>query len=354
MATTDYGVNHPLAVKAWAKMLQAEALKETYIFRFIGEDGLVYEKDEVNKGPGDRITCGLRMQLSGAGVQGDNTLEGQEEALTTYSDNILVNQIRHAVRTGGKMSEQRVPFSIREEARLGLKDWFADRIDTSAFNQLCGNTAQADTRYTGNNATVAPTATRRIFADAVSVEGSLSATTTHALTLSLINKAVAMAKTSTPLIRPFKVGGKDKYVMFIHPFDHFRLRENTATGQYLDIQKAAIQGGQIADNPLYTGAIAEYNNVVLHESTRVQNIVTTPASGTVSDFRRPVLCGAQSLLLATGMNSEGLSTSWTEELFDYGNQLGVSSGLIFGMKKAVYNSTDFGVITFGTYAPNPN
>ncbi len=60
------------------------------------------------------------MQLSGAGVAGDGTLEGNEEALTTYSDNIFIDQLRHAVRSAGKMTEQRVPFSIREEARAGL------------------------------------------------------------------------------------------------------------------------------------------------------------------------------------------------------------------------------------------
>ncbi len=31
MATTAYGVNHPLAVKLWSKRLMREALKETYV-----------------------------------------------------------------------------------------------------------------------------------------------------------------------------------------------------------------------------------------------------------------------------------------------------------------------------------
>lgn len=135
MATTDYGVNDALAVKLWAKKLLQEALKETYVGRFIGtsSNSLLYRRDDTSKGPGDKITYGLRMQLTGAGVQGDGTLEGNEEALTTYSDSLFINQLRHAVRSGGKMSEQRVPFSVREEAMNGLKDWFADRLDTS-FN----------------------------------------------------------------------------------------------------------------------------------------------------------------------------------------------------------------------------
>jgi hypothetical protein len=42
--------------------------------------------------------------------------------------------------------------------------------------------------------------------------------------------------------------------------------------------------------------------------------------------------------------------SWVEELFDYENQLGVSAGLIFGMKKTQFNSEDFGTIVVPTYA----
>lgn len=132
MSNTEFGVNHPLAVKLWSRKLIREALKQTYVSRFMGRDSrsIVQIKEETSKSAGDRITVGLRMQLSGEGVSGDDTLEGNEEALTTYADNIFINQLRHAVRSAGKMSEQRVPFSVREEARAGLTDWWADRIDT--------------------------------------------------------------------------------------------------------------------------------------------------------------------------------------------------------------------------------
>ena len=42
--------------------------------------------------------------------------------------------------------------------------------------------------------------------------------------------------------------------------------------------------------------------------------------------------------------------SWVEELFDYQNQLGVSAGMIAGLKKTQFNSEDFGTITVSTYA----
>ena len=120
MADTSYGVNNPLAVKIWSRKLLHEALRQTWFSKFIGSgsDALCYMKNDLEKGPGDRIRVGLRMLLTGAGIQGDNTLEGEEEALVTYTDDLLIDQLRHAVRSAGKMSEQRVPFSVREEARM--------------------------------------------------------------------------------------------------------------------------------------------------------------------------------------------------------------------------------------------
>lgn len=356
MATTQYGVGHPLAVKTWARKLFVEALKQCWMSKFIGttSDSMIMKKEELNKGPGDRITIGLRMQLSGAGISGDGTLEGNEEPLSTYSDNLLIDQLRHAVRSDGKMSEQRVPFSVREEARLGLQDWWADRIDSALINQLTGNTGQSDTRYTGSNATVAPSAANIVYPDGRTTEATVnSASASGIMSLKYIDYAVANSRTTTAVpIRPIKVNGEDKFVMFLHPFCVSDIRTSTSTGQWLDIQKAAMAGMQSSKSPIYSGALGEYNGVVLHESTRIPR--TTNASSfsatNLEGVYRNVLCGAQAATLAFGQDSSDTKMSWVEELFDYGNQLGVSAGMIWGAKKSVFNSADFGTIVVPAYS----
>jgi hypothetical protein len=40
-------------------------------------------------------------------------------------------------------------------------------------------------------------------------------------------------------------------------------------------------------------------------------------------------------------------------MFDYGNQLGVSAGMIFGVKKTKFNSSDYATIVMSGYAPTP-
>ncbi len=350
MAQTSYGTNNALAVKLWSRKLFEEALKECWIGRFIGTDSnsVIQRKTETEKGPGDKITLGLRMQLTGTGVQGDGTLEGNEEALTTYSDAVIIDQLRHAVRSAGKMSEQRIPFTVREEAKNGLRDWWAARIDSWGFNQLCGYTAQSDVRYTGLQAVTAPDSNHQ----------SMGATDIFNLTI--IDKAVNRAKTLDPAtaaglvpIRPVMIGGEGKYVLFLHPHQVTQLRTNTSTGQWVDIQKAAMTGGNLSKNPIYTGALGEYNRCVIHEAFRVTNGVNSSSGAAIANVRRAVLCGAQAAMMAFGQGNGPNRMSWVEELFDYKNQLGVSAGMIGGLKKTRFNSVDFGSLVLSSYSPAP-
>lgn len=357
MATTAYGTNNALAVKLWSKKLFHEALKQTFMSRYMGDDSnsLIQLQNDTKKGAGDRITVGLRVQLSGAGIQGDGTLEGNEEGLTTYSTNVFIDQLRHAVRSSGKMSEQRIPFSVREEARMGLSDWWADRIDQSCINQLTGNTLQTDNRYNGLQSPVVPVyttaagANRWVFVNAnETTEASVSTSST--MSLAVIDKCVATAKTAVPLIRPIKTAGGEFFVMFIHPFQTYALRTSTGANDWPVIQRAALQGGEISKNPIFTGAIGVYNNTVIVETARIPN----GAAGTGGQVtRRAVFCGAQSAIMAVGQDNSPEKMTWVEELFDYDNQLGVSAGMIFGVLKSTFNSVDFGTIAVTTAASQP-
>lgn len=355
MPNTSYPVNHPLAVKLWSKKLFQDALKETHAGRFMGtsSNSLIQIKDETQKGAGDRIRVGLRMQLSGDGVSGDSTLEGQEEALVTYSDDVFIDQLRHAVRSDGRMSEQRVTFSVRDEAKTGLADWYANRIDTAFFNQIAGNTGQADTKYTGSQATIAPSTTsgnsRIIYGPVSTTENSLSsASASGNFQLTLIDKALAVAKTANPTIRPIRVNGSEKYVCFLHPYQVYSLRTDATANRvtWYDTQKARVQGGEM-DNGIFNGALGEYNGVILHENTRV------PIAPNTTTVRRAIFCGAQAACIAYGRENSDTKMTWVEETFDYGNKLGVSAGMIWGLKKMQFNSIDFSTIVISTHAEAP-
>jgi N4-gp56 family major capsid protein len=365
MATTSFGVNDALAVKLWSKTLAVEALKYTDIGPLIGTDAgsIIHRKDETSKGAGDRVTFGLRMQLSGAGFTENQLAEGNGEALTLYSDSLVINELGHVVgvKSQNTIDQQRVPFNLREEARDGLGDWYAKRYSVAFFNQVCGYTPQTDVRFTGLQATIAPSTTRIIRQSSRASDDLL--TSADVFTLDLIDKAKEMATTASPKIRPINISGDDsggsrrdhnktltdKYVMYINDYQVTDLRRSTSTGQWLDIQKAAMMGGQVTGNAIYTGALGEYNSVILRKSFDI-TLGVSAAGAAVANTARAVLLGGQACLMAFGQKDSPGQYRWNEELFDHKRRLEVSAWTIHGLKKAQFNSVDYGTIVVSTYA----
>lgn len=367
MSATEYGTNDPEAVKLWSRKLAREAYAKTWMKKFCGSDdnSIIFRHDDFKKSAGDSVRCTLRMQLEGDGVQGDDTLEGQEEDLSTFTDDLKINQLRHAVRSKGKMSEQRIPWKHRKEAMQGLRDWWAVRMDRWAFVQLCGYTGPTvtergekysgdDTRFSGNNTVTAPDSTAHFRADSANGLTGTAAdediASTDLMNLQYIDDLVAIAETRAPILRPVMFEGEKVYVMVLDTLQARDLRKNTATGQWQDIQKAALQGGGGKKNPIFTGALGMYNNVVLHKSNRITQGVNSSDGTAISTVRRAVLLGAQAAMFGFGEGTDLDKFSWHEELFDYGNQLGVEGGCIGGLKKSVYDSKDFGSLVLSTYA----
>lgn len=352
MSVTSFSVNNALSNKLWAKKLNVEALKETYFGRFMGEgsDNMIQVKTELDQNAGDKVTIGLRVQLTGNGVTEGQTLQGNEESLTLYNDSIVINELAHAVRVKNKgtIDAQRVPFNLRNEGKSGMKDWFANRFDTCMANQLTGNTLVTDPRFTGNNAITASTNIFRPNGD--TDDATVNGDNTAKMSIQFLDALVERAETASPLIRPIMVEGERKYLAFLHNYQVTDLRNSTSAGQWLDIQKSALAGGIGAKSPIYTGALGEYNNVVLHKWVRLPNGISNAGAAQTST-RRGVFCGAQAAAVGFGKEfAKGSHFKWVEELFDYERELGVSAQTVWGIKKSVYNAADFAVIPFTTYA----
>lgn len=364
MAMTNFPVNDTLAVKLWSKTLDHEALKFTDIFPLIGDDAnsIIHRKTEASKGAGDKVTYGLRMQLTGAGFTENQLAEGNGESLTIFSDSIVINELGHVVgvKSQNTIDQQRVPFDLRMEARDGLADWYAKRFSVSFFNQVCGFTPQTDIRFTGLQAALAATTGRIIRQSSRTDDASL--VSTDVFTLNLVDKAKEAAITATPKIRPIKINGgggtdrrdynsalTDTYVMYLHPFQVTDLRTSTSTGQWLDIQKAAWMGHEETKNPLFSGAIGQYNGVILRQSFDVTLGVSNAGAG-VASTARAVLLGGQAAMMAFGQKDAPSRYRWNEELFDHKRRLEVSAWTIHGLKKTQFNSVDYGSIVVSSWA----
>jgi N4-gp56 family major capsid protein len=366
MATTSYALNDSLAVKLWSRRLDHEALKFTDIGPMIGTDpnSIIHRKTETQKGEGDQVTYGIRMQLQGAGFTENQLAEGNGEQLSTFSDALVINELGHVVGVKGKgtIDQQRVPFNLRDEARGGLADWYAKRFSVAFFNQVCGYTVQTDVRFTGLNATIAPSTNRIIRQSGRASDDLLVAG--DEFTLDLIDKAKELAITASPKIRPAMWKGMarsagngrrdfnktltDKYVIMMHPYQVTDMRRNTSTGQWQDLVKAAYMGSRDGF-PIYSGAVGEYNSCIIRQGYDV----TTGVSATNTDApnaRRAVLLGGQACMMAFGQNNGPGRYRWNEELFDHKRRMEVSAWTIHGLKKVRYNNTDYGTVVIATYA----
>lgn len=375
MAVTRYGVNDAEAVKLWARELYRESIRKTYFYDFMGTgpNSLVQAKEDTEKGAGDRITVSLLANAQQPGVASGGQIEGNEEAMRTYTDNVLIDQLDFATRTRnqGTIDAQRVPYNLREQARDFLSNLWKERMDIALFNQLAGNTAQTDTRYTGMQATTAPT--RVVRPSTITADESL--TSSHKFTLSVLDKAVALAEVKTasavsrirPVDIPIMNGSTGrasgryyrgvKYVAFLHNWQVHDLRTDASTaGSWYDIQQAAMMGGEITNNPIFQGGdvVGVHNGVLIMKCESVPEGCDsgTPTTA-VANTRRAVLCGAQAAICAFGQENKKGRMQWHEELFDYSQELGVDSRCIFGITKATFNSQDFGTIVMSTYAAQP-
>ncbi len=366
MATTSFALNDAFAVKLWSKDLSVEAMKYTEIAPLIGTaaGSIILKKEDTEKGKGDQVTFGLSLQMAQDGFTENDLAEGNGESLTIFTDQLTINELMSVagVKSDRTIDQQRVPFDLRATARDRLAEWWGKRWSVSFFNQVCGNTAETRTKYTGLQAVTAPSSGRQIWQGSVTDDGSL--TSSNTMTLGMIDKMKEMAITATPLVRPISIkahGGEvgdyydsvqqGKYLCIMHPYQVTDLRTNTSTGQWLDIQKAAMTGDGSKSNPIMQGAIGEYNGVILKSSfdvtTGAANATPTVAIPTV---RRSVLLGAEAAVIGYGMKHAGGKMMWNEELFDHRRRLEISALCIFGIKKTRFNAVDYGVIVGSTFA----
>jgi N4-gp56 family major capsid protein len=309
-----------------------------------GKSAIIQRLTELEKSAGDQIKYDLLMQMTGSGVTGDNRMRDNEEALVYYQDTVNIDQLRnaHAFR---RMSQQRTLHDMRMDAKANLADWFAGKIDDYMFRCLCG-----DTTLTHGQTATAPTSNHIIYSGDATSESGLG--TNDQFSLADIDYCKEKAKTLTPPIRPTMVGGQEMYVMVLHPYSVTDLRLDVANSAYVDwptIQMYANKRG--LSNPIFTGALGVYNNVILWESTRIHTAV--------SSTRRNLFLGAQAGVFAMGGAYDNIEKqrvgkdnlmSWYEETDDYGNEKGISVGSIFGINKSVFNSADYGLITVPSYA----
>jgi len=358
MASTEFALGDALAVQRWSTELDRETPKKMYFRKFMGasRDNMIVVKSELSKKAGEKITFGLKMKLSGDGIEDDNIIEGTsaEEAMSFYNQSLYVGQRRKGTKSKGRMSEQRVPYNMRREGRDSLSTWFAEDYDEQIMMFLAGLRGIDSSFHVGlswteraNNSLTAANSANLIYGGDATSPSSL--TDADGMELSIVDRLLAKIETMDPGINPFMVDGEKKYVLLMHIWQAYSLRNATSANDWIDVHKNT-------DGPksmIYQNALGEWNGMILHKHRNVIRMDTTITTYAV-DSARALCLGAQAGIIAWGGAGGPGRYTWNEEKDDRGNALAITSGAIYGTQRAIYNSKSFGLIAVDTYCDDPN
>ena len=319
-----------LTAQTWAKRWWIEAKTETYFYSngLVGpneDQNVIVEFSDLEREQGYQHTYGQVRELSGSGVTGDGTMEGNEEEPNVYDDAITLNQKRNAIRTAGKLSDQYPSDKgVRKWANVLLKRWMGSTIDQDLFTDLTTSPTKA---IYGGDAT-----------------GTSSIENGDFMTLQLISKCVAYGRKATPKIMPVKVtGGRGKsYNVIVLSHDQaFDLSERDAA--WAQAQREAMKRGP--DNPIFHSALGVHKDTIIHEHSRIA-LATTWGTGAIN--------GATALFMGAGAGAIAYAKRkiWNEKTFDYGNKVGFCIGAIYGTSKTVFNSSDNALVAVRTNRTN--
>jgi N4-gp56 family major capsid protein len=325
-----------------------------------GENAAIQVKEELTKEAGDRITFSLVTRLTGAGVTGDNTLEGNEEALGNYGHQVTVDQIRHGVVVG-QFEKIKTKIDLLKAAKTMLRLWNMEQLRDLFLKRLlspvtdglttysAATEAQKDAWETANNPS---DANQRILFGAAKSNSTLDHSagltqvdsTSDDLHQDIVRLLKRMAQTCDPRIRPLITGGnepgKERFVALAGSYAFRDLAANMDTIH----QNADVRG---EDNNIFSSGDIKIGNVIVKEVPEMDRV---PASGGclledvgnggTTDVGPVFFLGAQALLLAWAQRMEVKMDE-----FDYANKRGVAVAEIRGCEKTTFNSYQHGMAT---------
>ena len=369
MSLTNFSLLTNEQKTVWSMDLWKQARNMSFVNKFLGKgpNSLIQHITELKQSEkGARAVITLLADLTGDGVAGDRTLEGNEEGMQTFDQVIRIDQLRHANRHEGKMADQKSVVEFRGNSRDVLAYWLSDRIDQMAFSTLGGRnfaTRPNGTVRLGSdlpylefaNDVTAPSIKRmlrwdntaKVLKDSNSgsnTTSSIVATDTVAWQTFVQLKAYAKDRYVRGVTGE---GGEETYHAFLTPQCMARLKADPDYNLNLrHTQQSSV------NNKLFTGSTVMIDGIYLHEFRHVPNVSAVYATAgygasTNLNGAQILFCGAQAL----GMADIG-APEWHEKGFDYENSQGIACGKILGFLKpkfgTIYEANtveDFGVLS---------
>lgn len=308
----------------------------------------------------DRQKCNIPLvaKLSGNGVSGNATLDGNEEILANYSYTLTPTYHRNGVRLDNEEREK-PNIDLMRAGREMLMSWGMEKVRDDIIKEAMGALSAGGTTVTVDDTTAAIDTTadtwvtnnsdRVLYGAATSnlAAGDHSAslanvdTTSDKMTGDIVRLARKIARTCDPIIRPIRLkNGVETYVLFCGTQAFIHLKEDLETLH----SNASMRGD---DNVLFRPGIdLLWDNVIIREVPEISTLLAdstyySTAGNSSSKVEPYFLCGAQAVGYGLGQRPSIV----VDNLKDYRFQPGVAVELKHDIDKLVYNNKDHGIMS---------
>ncbi|EBG6881505.1 N4-gp56 family major capsid protein [Salmonella enterica] len=339
---------------------------------------------DLKKERGDEVSFSIMHKLSKLPTMGDQRIEGRGEDLSRADFSLRIDQGRHLVDAGGRMSQQRTKFNLASSARTLLGTYFNDLQDQCAVVHLAGArgdfmaddvivplASHRDFKEIMINDVMPPTHNRHFFGgDATSLEAVDSS---DVFSLSLVdNMALFIDEMAHPL-QPVRLKGDELYgedpyyVLYVTPRQWNDWYTSTSGKDWNQMMVRAVNRSKGFNHPLFKGECAMWRNILVrkyagmpirfytgsHVSISNNNLAATTQQIEVkTNIDRAMLLGAQALANAYGQKDGG-HFNLVQKKTDMDNRTEIAINWINGLKKIRFEDKtgrmqDHGVIAVDT------
>ena len=282
-----------------------------------------------------------------ADTAGYGKIIGREEPLRVLADYGYIGEKKHGVRSPGSWLDQLGPDYFNKFARIQLQRWFTMYMHLMKIKHLAGVTTwQFPSAPTAPTTNTVYEMNRHVFGGNATAKGEIDEGCY--MQTEELDRLRELAVVSIPTILPYTTeAGNEIWVVLLHPYQVTALRKDEKFWQ------AHAYGSERGPkNPVFTGALANYNGLELIEEKYLPLFSDGGAAGNLN-YARALLLGLNAGCFLEGKKPDYKRDETSSEA-DYGDSPGERLRARFGFKKTQVkydgtNNVDVGVVALDTY-----
>ncbi|CZF79717.1 N4-gp56 family major capsid protein [Grimontia marina] len=345
----------------------------------------IVQVTDLKKTKGDTVDMQIVHKLSKRPTMGDERIAGRGESLDFTEFSLRIDQGRHQVDAGGKMSQQRTTHNIKSSARTLLGTYYNDLKDQLATVHMAGArgdfmsddiivplTSHDEFEGILVNDILPPTYDRHFFGgDATTFEALDQA---DVFSMGVVTDLSLFLDEMAHPLQPIKfaddklAGDEPFFILNVTPRQWYDFEQTSSYKDWQQLMATAMKRKSDFSHQVFKGDCVMKGNILVrkymgmpirfHQDSTVDISknnadadVMQVTAGTTID--RAMLIGAQAIADAWGSTSQGSQFSVHTEKTDSGNRDEVTIAWMNGIKKIRFKDktgrlNDHGVIAVDT------